>query len=436
MSEIYADSIEAKVDGTNQIVPIRDITKAPAIIASASGESIQLSDSADAPLTDMKLYGKSKQDGEPSPDNPVEIEIPGEDGNIGVNFAGKNMVPYPYENGSITVNGITFTVNDDGSILINGTATNTVYLKLFNSFNPNIYAGKYFYAFDSSFTASTNSVIFRIGNVNDNTSIQDLSNGVKINPSNKIGFLGIRVAGGYTANNVLVKPFISPEQNYNYNDYISPIRSQIINILTPNGLPGIPVTSGGNYTDEDGQQWISDYVDFKRKKYVQMVKKIMLSSSMSWSISSNGFRIYTTLSQLKNAIISPIASNYFIGGSWNNNDKGTICLGNGQLPVVGLSTTDFETAENLKSFLDQCESSGNPVYLIAPLNSQIETDFTPEELEAYRALMTYYPNTNITTDTDPQVGMEVEYTADTKTYIDNKMSEIQTQLLNMKTQEV
>ncbi|MFQ8777220.1 MAG: hypothetical protein ACLR78_07145 [Roseburia sp.] len=27
---------------------------------------------------------------------------------------------------------------------------------------------------------------------------------------------------------------------------------------TPNGLPGIPVSSGGNYTDERGQQWVAD----------------------------------------------------------------------------------------------------------------------------------------------------------------------------------
>ena len=34
-----------------------------------------------------------------------------------------NLIPYPYVNGTVTVNGITFTNNGDGSITVNGTAT-------------------------------------------------------------------------------------------------------------------------------------------------------------------------------------------------------------------------------------------------------------------------------------------------------------------------
>lgn len=41
----------------------------------------------------------------------------------------------------------------------------------------------------------------------------------------------------------------------------------------PTGLPGIPVTSGGNYTDQSGQQWVCDEVDLKRGVKVQMVDK-------------------------------------------------------------------------------------------------------------------------------------------------------------------
>ena len=51
-------------------------------------------------------------------------------------------------------------------------------------------------------------------------------------------------------------------------------QSQTLPISTPNGLPGIPVDSGGNYTDADGQQWVCDEVDFARGKYVQRVQNI------------------------------------------------------------------------------------------------------------------------------------------------------------------
>ena len=46
---------------------------------------------------------------------------------------------------------------------------------------------------------------------------------------------------------------------------------QSVSFSTPNGLPGIMVTSGGNYTDENGQQWICDEVNLERGVYVQRI---------------------------------------------------------------------------------------------------------------------------------------------------------------------
>lgn len=48
---------------------------------------------------------------------------------------------------------------------------------------------------------------------------------------------------------------------------------QTITLQTPNGLPGIPVASGGNYTDPQGQQWVCDEVDLERGVKVQRVDK-------------------------------------------------------------------------------------------------------------------------------------------------------------------
>ena len=47
--------------------------------------------------------------------------------------------------------------------------------------------------------------------------------------------------------------------------------AQSMTITTPNGLPGIPVSSGGNYTDANGQQWICDEKDMARKVRIQRV---------------------------------------------------------------------------------------------------------------------------------------------------------------------
>lgn len=47
--------------------------------------------------------------------------------NTAVNFTacGKNLIPFPYYQSNKTINGITWTINEDGTVTANGTATNT-----------------------------------------------------------------------------------------------------------------------------------------------------------------------------------------------------------------------------------------------------------------------------------------------------------------------
>ena len=63
---------------------------------------------------------------------------------------------------------------------------------------------------------------------------------------------------------------VSFEPNAQYEPY----KSQSLTISTPNGLPGIPVESGGNYTDASGQQSACDVKDYGTGKYTQMVGHI------------------------------------------------------------------------------------------------------------------------------------------------------------------
>lgn len=74
-------------------------SKADAIICEAEGTTIVATDSSDAGFEGLSLYGKSKQG----------------------STTGKNLLKNTAT--SKTVNGVTFTVNDDGSITANGTAT-------------------------------------------------------------------------------------------------------------------------------------------------------------------------------------------------------------------------------------------------------------------------------------------------------------------------
>lgn len=76
-----------------------------------SGTSIDLSDSADAKITELKISGNSKQE----------------------TREGYNLLPYPYKEETKTLNGITWTINKDGSIKVSGTSTNTSFIDLYNN---------------------------------------------------------------------------------------------------------------------------------------------------------------------------------------------------------------------------------------------------------------------------------------------------------------
>lgn len=90
-------------------------------IGTANGASINLPNSFNGGLLLKEIQGKSVQNGTPSPTNKVDIVSVGDDGSVVVKVTGKNFIPgFP---GTLSSNGMTFTQNSDGSITINGTAT-------------------------------------------------------------------------------------------------------------------------------------------------------------------------------------------------------------------------------------------------------------------------------------------------------------------------
>lgn len=74
------------------------------------GKVISFSNTDNAFFSGLNLYGKSEQD----------------------KTTGKNLLPYPFADTTITKKGVTFTDNGDGSIVINGTTTGAVGFTLFD----------------------------------------------------------------------------------------------------------------------------------------------------------------------------------------------------------------------------------------------------------------------------------------------------------------
>ena len=90
---------------------------------------------------------------------------------------------------------------------------------------------------------------------------------------------GVMYDKSYTINksyNFLITPQIEPGS---IATTYAPYREQLLTLPTPTGLPGIPVASGGNYTDSTGQQWVCDEVDFEKGVKVQRVDKAAFDST-------------------------------------------------------------------------------------------------------------------------------------------------------------
>lgn len=176
----------------------------------------------------------------------------------------------------------------------------------------------------------------------------------------------------------------------------TPYQKQTITTYTPNGLPGIQVSSGGNYTDANGQQWVTDEIDFGRGKYVQRVAHYVFDGSEMWradgATQEDGYTCYyypdTNVSDAGKSMCSHAMFVYkgSVDDNWDNGKY--IHAGN-----LAFEVRTKMTLDEWKNYLAE-----NHVEYYAMLKTPVETDLSDEEIEAYKSLRTYNPTTIITAD--------------------------------------
>ena len=189
-------------------------------------------------------------------------------------------------------------------------------------------------------------------------------------------------------------------------------------------LPGIPVTSDGNYIDSDGQQWICDEVDLERGVYVQRIREITYNGTdESWfrSVDADSYMHHTKVEDhlaIGQGICYCDKLLYKKTSDIQAAGKTEELLGISPSPkynVVYINLGYYlseNTPEALAAYLSE-----NPITLHYVLKTPIEKPLTAEEITAFKALRTNYPNTTILNDAG--AWMSVKYNADTKTYIEN-----------------
>lgn len=187
-------------------------------------------------------------------------------------------------------------------------------------------------------------------------------------------------------------------------------------IATPNGLPGIPVTTGGNYVDADGQQWVCDEIDFGRGVYVQRVINKVFDGSSDEPWSTYTYATYEGYSLN--------AADMAVGNRQNGYcDK--IPVNSSTERVLGIwlgVSNNFIYVHNATGLAANAASwrtwlSENPITIQYILATPIETPLSEEELSAYAALRTYRGNTTVSNDAG--AWMDIEYVMDAKKYIDD-----------------
>ena len=195
-------------------------------------------------------------------------------------------------------------------------------------------------------------------------------------------------------------------------------KTQTLTLPTPNGLPGIPVTSSGNYTDQSGQQWVCDEVDLEKGVKVQRVgkaeiKRVDVSKDPKWYDANKSYSYEVTLFTsffLNNAAFQAAEPcNRFIMKTFNsfyNHGIETGGLSNQNYAVFNISKTlgICTTAEEFKAWFNE------NVVLYKILATPIETPLTPDEIAAYKAIIAYAPDTVV--QAGDGAGIKLDYQRD------------------------
>ena len=397
-----ADEYNALADLLAKVQRIHaDGPVAPAIVCDDKGALIRLTDASNQVLQGLRIFGKSTQDGTPTPANPVEIvNLGAADGEIGLYVAGKNLF----------ANSETHAVDAAGAEANNGAARRTPYIpvrpgqKLAFSKSEALPADAEpngmlrMYDENRQFVSSMGAIGYA-----GLTKVVTIPDGIYFVRFVQYGFT-------YIDGLEVQMEFASAVTDYDGT------AGQTLTISTPNGLAGIPVASGGNYTDSDGQQWICDEIDLARGVRVQRLKKKVLSGEENFTLGSRGTfnlaiadakRIEENNQDTFVGVLCDIfAAKAWISISPRGQEGCSLIWGNG----IGFRDSRFTTVSEFTAYLSE-----NPVTVIYCLNTPIETKLTDEEIAAYAALHTNKPNTVIYNDAGAY--MDAAYVADTKTYV-------------------
>lgn len=196
--------------------------------------------------------------------------------------------------------------------------------------------------------------------------------------------------------------------------------------LLSGSIHGIPVSESGNYIDANGQQWISDELDFERGVRVNRINARSLrgidfvqSDNSTWS---KDILRFDAADIYQSATRTPLMCDRFVNRFAH--DPSDIDVARSHECISTHSVNDVVSVFINKNRLETPDLAGftkwleeNRTTVAAIRHRPVETGLPSEEIAKFRAFHTNRLNTTILNDVG--VMMEVKYNKDTKTYVDS-----------------
>lgn len=122
-------------------------------------------------------------------------------------YPSENLIPYPYTKDNLSINGVTFTVNSDGTITANGTATRTA-IFVFRSFDFSLPAGIYTVSGVENGSLESYCIQISRDNYTQSWNLYDGSIQIELKSTSSILIQAVVYAGA-TVNNFVFRPMLN-----------------------------------------------------------------------------------------------------------------------------------------------------------------------------------------------------------------------------------
>ena len=356
--------------------------------------SYTINNTVDYPIVGLNLYGKSIQNGTPTPETPVNIVSVGDNG---FDIISKNDTHFNL-----------LSVRDNGGDIITKQSCSMA-AKLGEIIKITIVASGESLTYQWQYLTSTATEWRKSNSAGNNTNT--------LMPTIDNGWNNVKVRCIVTDSNGNSE--ISNESTvYVVSDDCEVKMESIVTDALP--LCGIPVESGGNYTDNKGQQWICDELIYNADgsgKIVKHTAKYTFTGNENFVLRGNNnayvYSIYNLLIYKHYSGVRSVSDKYICSGTAFDSTTAieTLKIGENQFFYnEGFKTDNYAYFGSSCTTLEDFKSDIAGSTIIYPLAEPQEIELTSEEMKALRQLQTFDGVTNISN--SDNADMDVKYCTD------------------------